>query len=428
MNEIKLPQSPESERALLGALIINPEAIRTLRLDAGDIYIVRNRWIYEAIYHIAKTGGNVDYMTIADELRKSGRIGEIGGEAYLTELIISTPNSLHIEDYAKIIRDRAQRRKVILSAQELVKTVFDLKSDLSEAIAKAASEIVASSDITDGARLMSDVLGELWDEIELASHDPRDIFGIPTGMSGFDRITSGLQRKEVFMLSGEPGVGKSFLAFQLGIGAAEGSNGIPGTPGAVFELEMSALATVRRAVSVRSRVGSRTLRSGRLEGDDWTRLTGAVEHMSKLPVYISDNTNWTTTGLRAECARLKSHGIGWVIIDYLALLKDLPGGDEVERSAVVSDRVHDIAKDLDLAIVAIHDMTKAGMTGQVGGQAGLSGSRRVSYNADMTAFLRTTENKDLFNLEWAKFREDSADRVLPLRRVPGFPAYAEVAH
>lgn len=304
---------------------------------------------------------------------------------------------------------------------------YSSQGDLDEAVARALTTITAGAGGKDGATPIADVLAALLDAVEEAAHHPQDIFGIPTGLAGFDRITSGLQRSEVFMLSGEPGIGKSFLAFQLAVGAAAGSNGIQGTPGAVFELEMSSMATVRRAVSVRSQVRARALRSGRLEDGDWSRIMGAVEQMSRLPIFISDRTDWTTTGLKAECARLKTFGIGWIVIDYLALLKDLPQADETERSAAVSDRVHDIAKDLDLAVIAVHDMTKAGMTGHVSGQAGLSGSRRVSYNADMTAFLRATDDGEVFNLEWAKFREDSPDRILPLRRVPGFPAFAEVS-
>jgi len=427
MTENKLPQSPEAERALLGSLLMDGEAYRGLNLDAVDFYDHRNRMIFEAMGTIFSRHENIDYLTVNEELTKRGQLAEIGGAAYITRLVSDTPSMLHTADYAGIIQDKAQRRRIVTAASELVRAAYDPKADIAEAIATAASDIVASARGQDGAHHISEVVSALWDAVEEAAKNPRDIYGIPTGLAGFDRITRGLQRGEVFMLSGEPGVGKSFLAMQFGVGAAEGSNGIAGTPGAVFELEMSAIATVRRSLSVRSKINARALRSGKMEAGDWERLTAAVEHMSVLPIYISDRTDWTTTGLRAECARLKTHGIGWVIVDYLSLLKDAGDVTEAERSGLISDRLHDIAKDLDLAVIAIHDMTKAGMTGQVSGQAGLSGSRRVSYNADMTAFLRTTDNKDIFNLEWAKFREDTPDRYLPLRRVPGFPAYAEVA-
>lgn len=421
---IQLPYDDDAERALLGALLIDPEAMRGLDLDAEEIYIERNRTVFEAMQSITARHASMDYITVSDALKTAGKLKDIGGAAFLTELITATPNSLHIDDYAVIIRDRARRRRIILETQKLTQSAFNLSADLDEAVAHAASRIVTGGGGTQ-SRHIGEVLSELYDEIEAASQNPRDIFGIPTGLSGFDGITYGLQRQQVFMLSGEPGVGKSFLAFQLCVGAASGSNGIAGTPGAVFELEMSGIATVRRSLSARAKVQSRLMRQGKIKPDDWITITAAIEEMSALPIWINDDTDMTTTGLRAEIARLKTHGIGWVLVDYLALLKDEGGKDDNERVGIISARLHDIAKSLDVAMIVISDMTKDAW-GNDKGQAGLAGSRKISYNSDMTALLKKTKTDDIFNLEWVKYREDDPERVLPLRRVPGFPAYAEV--
>lgn len=421
---IQLPYDDDAERALLGALLIDPEAMRGLDLDADEIYIERNRTVFEAMQSITARHASMDYITVSDALKTAGKLKDIGGAAFLTELITATPNSLHIDDYAVIIRDRARRRRIILETQKLTQAAFNLSADLDEAVAQAASRIVTGGGNVQSKHIGT-VLGELYDEIEAASQNPRDIFGIPTGLSGFDGITYGLQRQQVFMLSGEPGVGKSFLAFQLCVGAASGSNGIAGTPGAVFELEMSGIATVRRSLSARAKVQSRLMRQGKIKPDDWITITAAIEEMSELPIWLNDDTDMTTTGLRAEIARLKTHGIGWVLVDYLALLKDEGGKDDNERVGMISARLHDIAKSLDVAMIVISDMTKDAW-GNDKGQAGLAGSRKISYNSDMTALLKKTKTDDIFNLEWVKYREDDPERVLPLRRVPGFPAYAEV--
>lgn len=425
----QLPYSEEAEAALLGGILINPESMRGLNLPAEDIYIERNRWIFEAMQGLAAKHTNVDYLTVVESLKTSGRLSEIGGAAYITSLLSDTPNSQHVDDYAAIIRERARRRRVILEAQRLTVSAYDLNANIDEAVAQAASKIVTDSGGSVQSRPIGEVLSELYDQIERASDSPRDIFGIPTGLQGFDKITNGLQRKEVFMLSGEPGVGKSFFAFQLATGAAAGSNGIAGTPGAVFELEMSDIATVRRALAAKSKVPARQLRSGKINDMEWTTLTRAIETMSELPIWMSDYTGWTTVSLRAELARLKTHGIGWALIDYLPLLKD-DGKDENETMAKISSRVHDIAKDLDLSIIAISDMSKSGIKGDTKGQASLAGTRKLIYDADMVAFLKSKDKdhpeSDLYNLEWGKFREDSPTRVLELRRVPGFPAYSEI--
>jgi len=421
---IQLPYDDDAERALLGALLIDPEAMRGLDLDAEEIYIERNRTVFEAMQSITARHASMDYITVSDALKTAGKLKDIGGAAFLTELITATPNSLHIDDYAVIIRDRARRRRIILETQKLTQAAFNLSADLDEAVAQAASRIVTGGGNVQSKHIGA-VLSELYDEIESASQNPRDIFGIPTGLSGFDGITYGLQRQQVFMLSGEPGVGKSFLAFQLCVGAASGSNGITGTPGAVFELEMSGIATVRRSLSARAKVQSRRMRQGKIKPDDWTTITAAIEEMSELPIWLNDDTDMTTTGLRAEIARLKTHGIGWVLVDYMALLKDEGGKDDNERVGIISARLHDIAKSLDVAMIVISDMTKDSWSNDKG-QAALAGSRKISYNSDMTALLKKTKTDDIFNLEWVKYREDDPERVLPLRRVPGFPAYAEV--
>lgn len=429
MSEIHPPQSPDIERALLGAIILHPETLAVIDLEDQHFSDLRNREVYAAMRRLESRRVGIEYLSLANDLQMAGRLDGIGGEAYLTRLVSDTPFPADVINYADIIRDKAQRRRIILAAGKLATAAYDPKANLDEAIATNASEIFSMAGVKEGTRPIADVLSTLLDDIESAAESPREIYGIPTGLAGFDRITAGLQRGEVLMLAGDPGVGKSFLAFQLAMGAAQGSNGVQGTPGAVFELEMTAAATLRRALSVRSRVKVRNLRSGNLAEDDWSLILSSVEGMSSLPVFISDRTDWTTASIRADCARLQAQGknIGWILIDYFALLKDLPGAEEVERSAAVSDRLHDLAKDLDLAVIAVHDLTKSGITGHITGQAGLTGSRRVIYNADSIVLLKSTDNEQVFNLEWVKFREDNPNRVLPLRRIPGYPLFVEVS-
>ena len=141
---IQLPYDDAAERALLGALLINPEAMRGLNLTAEDVYIERNRVVFEAMAALSARHANVDYLTVSDALKTSGKLKEIGGGAFLTELLSDTPNSLHAEDYAGIIRDRARRRRVILATQKLTQAAFNLGANLDEAVALAASPYSSS--------------------------------------------------------------------------------------------------------------------------------------------------------------------------------------------------------------------------------------------------------------------------------------------
>lgn len=424
---IQMPHDPAAERALLGSLLISPNEIHTINISASDFYIERHRWIYEALQSVVARTGVADYIAVTAELRSMDKLRDAGGDGYLLKLVTDTPNSLHIRTYAEIVKQKAKRRRVVEIAQKMVGEAMRDDSNLDNVIAEILTALANQSSGDARARHIKEVLRTFGDQVMEAYDNPRLIYGIPTGLPGFDKITSGLQRKEVFMLSGEPGIGKSLLAMQLVMGAAEGSNGIPGTPGVVYQLEMSDIAVIRRAVSARSKIPTRLIRSGNMSHEDYQSVLNVISELESLPVYICDASNITTLDIRADLARLKTHGIGWCLIDYMPLLKDSPNLSEVERTAILSDRLHAIAKDLDIHMMVISDMTKAGIAGQIDGQAALAGNRRVGYNADQTAFLTKTKQENRFLLKWEKYRdEDKAGAALNLMRVAGFPIFAEV--
>lgn len=414
----------ETEEALLGALIMNPAVVDDVDLDGSEFSVHANGMIYKAMRRVE---GTLDAITLKAELERQGQLAEVGGLERLVELGARATNSQSAASYAAIIRDKYRRRRALASASKLATAAADPEADYQAETAALYDALLADAG-QGGAQPLREVLSDLFDEVSAANESPREFYGIPTGFAGFDKITSGLQRGEVMMLSGEPGVGKSSLAMQLVIGAARGIYGYPGTAGAVYQLEMRAIAVARRAIAYEAKVEAKNLRSGKLAIGDMERFVEATGVYERLPILISDRTDWTTLALRADISRLKAqHNIGWVLIDYMALLKDDPGVDANERSALVSDRVHAIAKDYDVAILAVHDLTKAGMTGQTGGQAALAGSRRVLYNADSIAILSTTNTAGVLQLAWSKFREDAPNRALWLSRADNYAHFAETA-
>lgn len=424
---LQMPHDANAERALLGSLLLDPARLKRIGIDVDDFYLERHRWIYDAMRNIDAKIGAMDYVSLCAELRNMGKMRDVGGDAYITQLVSDTPSSLHIDTYVEIVRDKSRRRRIVQAAQRLVKAAYQ-DDDVKSVVASVLTELATNAGGGGHARHISDVLFDLAEQVQDAIENPRDTFGIPTGMPQFDRITSGLQPSEVLMLSGEPGVGKSLLAMQLVMGAATGCNGIPGTPGVIYQLEMSDIAVVRRAVSARAKVRTRMIRSGRMNEQEFAAVLSAIESLEGLPIYISDHSNMTTLDIRADLSRLKVSGVGWCLIDYMPLLKDNPGLRDVERTALLSDRLHDIAKDLHLHMMVISDMTKAGMTGEVRGQAALAGNRRVSYNADQTVLLTKTQQDNIYLLKWEKYRDDDMGRAaIQLARVPGFPVFAEVA-
>ena len=223
-------------------------------------------------------------------------------------------------------------------------------------------------------------------------------------------------------LAGEPGIGKSALACQLGVGASQSE------PGVIYALEMKGANVARRMIAAAAKVPTHPIRTGSMTEAQWMQFTDAVQVLERKPIYMSDDSNWTTAAMRADLHRLISeYGIGWAIIDYEALLKDDPEKDDNTRSKIISSRVHDMFKDLNVAGLVIDDMNKAGFsTGEKSerGKAGLSGSARKVYDADSIVFLR--KNKEVpnwVNVTWEKNREGEDGLMISLARTKGYPAF-----
>ena len=421
----QIPHALEAEEALIGSVIMDPESYIHIDLSADQFYSARNRTIWGAIGELVSAKKPVDYITLADELSRQKKLDEVGGQAYLTQLITSCANIMNAAHYADIVREKAKRRAVIESAKVLATAAYNPESELDSIVAKTINDLVMNARAASGAVHIREFANRLYDEVEARCADPKEIYGIPTGLAGFDRITSGLQKGEMFLLSGEPGLGKSLLAAQMAFSMARN-----GTPGAFYEMEMIAIAILRREISNMSRVKVKQMRSGNMDEAAWADFIRAIGDLSNIPMYLSDSTAWTTISLRADLARLKqTFGIQWFVVDYLDLLNDtVPGGNYIEKSATISRQLHNICKDLDLAGLAIQTMNKNGLSSQQPGKENLSGSVKVSYDADQIAILTKDESKDnVVWLRWDKNREGEGDSALRLVRKPGFPAFFEVA-
>lgn len=371
----------EAERAFLGAMLTSPYQIAEIELTPDDFFIHRNRWVWEAMQELVQTGMPVDNVTVAEELESKRRLKQIGGPAYLVNLLTGMPTSIHAKGYADIIRDKSRRRQLRDLAHDLVRAADKQDSDLDVEIPRFFDRLIDTARSKEGAVHINRFLSELYDEIDERAKEPKDIWGIPTGFADFDRITGGLHQGESLLISGKPGVGKSIFAVQMGFQMASNM------PGVIYSLEMVGKAVTRRVVSAGARIETRKIKTGHLEGDDWTDIVAEVARLERLPLYMSDSSAWTTASLRADLARLKAQaGIGWFVVDYLYLLNDARGLDDTERTAHISKGIKQICKDLSMAGIAVHSITKAGMTG-VPSMADLRGSGQVSFDADLITFL-----------------------------------------
>ena len=419
MSELNLLHSPDAEKGLIGAVIIDPNAYKSLNVQPEDFYLIQHKVLWSAIGELHSAGTAVDLLTITDNLTRTERLSTVGGQGYIVGLVNATPTSVNAEHYADIVRNMSKRRKVVLIAQNVATRAYDRDSNLDEAVAKAAADLVMNAAPTGGAVHIGQYLDRLYDAVQSRHQNPTEFFGIQTGLIDFDKITSGLQQGEMMILSGEPGLGKSLLAFQMCAGMSKHA------PGAVYEMEMSGMTVLRRQASSMSGVNTYKLRSGRYPDDEFQAFSDAVEAMSLLPIYLSDTSHWTTTSMKADLVRLKEiYKIRWFIVDYLDLFADTYGKDGNERSAWISKQVHSICKDLDLAGLIIHSMNKKGM-GSSPSKENLSGSGRLMYDADQIVFMTKSETQpNVINLTWDKMREsDTGINGMKLVKKQGFPCF-----
>lgn len=419
--------SKDAEDAVIGAVLIDQSVLFGITLDPEDFYIHRNRFVWEAVRNLDLKGQAIDFITVTDELERIGKLAEVGGAAYLAELINATVTTMHAEEYAGIVKDRSKRRQWLRLAQEIAKAAGDLDVDLDAKAGQFVDRMVRSSRSSGGAVHISHFNHRLARQVDERCKDPRDIWGIPTGFTDLDKLTGGLQKGEVLVLTADPGIGKSTLAVQIGFQAASGCGPdmkpIPNIPheqhpGAIYSLEMVGEQVVRRIASFYSKVPASLLKSGRLTDYQRQDFLKALAYMDELPVYMSDEVHWTTTSLRADIARMKTmYGIEWFIVDYLFLMQDGGGKlTETELTNVVSRNLKGIAKDLGVAGLIIHSKNKAGE---------MRGSKQVSFDGDVIIDMEPEKNiPNVVNCVVRKGRDiEDSRKIFSLVRKTGFPAF-----
>lgn len=417
--------SKETEMALLGAILVNPSIFDKINLTPDDFYDIKHRHIFDAMGIV----DTIDPITVSNALKRNGHDSIVDAN-YLFSLTAQTPSSLNAEFYATDIKNLSNRRRLLTAAESVAKGAFDTSKNIDKIISGAMTDFLKITDNGNGATKISNALNNLFDEIEERYADPKDIYGLETGLIDFDKITCGLQKGEIVILSGVPGAGKSMLAAQLAIGMAKRKH-----PGAFYEMEMKDVSVVRRNVSAESGVKTSKMRTGRIEEEELKQIVSTIQSLSNLPIYLSDATNWTTNSLRSDLARLKEeYNIEWFVVDYMDLLRDEYGDNVADKSAFISMQLHSIAKDLNLAGLIVQSMNKVGLASVVPGKEHLSGSVKVSYDADQIILMvngTPTDPNDLryVTLRWDKIREsDHGMRSTILMRRAGLPAFVCVAN
>ena len=356
-----IPHNREAEEAVVGAVLINPEAYLDLAqfLQPDDFYIVRHRWIWEAFARLHEKRVPLDFLTISEELESAGQLAEIGGPAYLTALLNQVPTSLHAEAYGHMVEAAAIRRRLLTSANQIATLAYNEQESIENVIEGAEKSIfnVSERRLKKDMLPISTVLSSYYDRIRELSKRPEDIFGVPTGFIDLDRMLTGLQPSDLVIIAGRPGQGKSgFL-----LSAAKNAALLHKKNVAIFSLEMSNEQVVQRLLAQETGIDSQRLRNGKLKDDEWSLLNHAVEVLGDTHIYLDDTPAITPLSLRTRCRRLHMEfGLDLIILDYIQLMGgDMRNENRVQEVSYISRNLKALARELNVPVLAAAQLSRA---------------------------------------------------------------------
>lgn len=397
------PQNIEAEASLLGAILIDTDAIVKIadKLQPDDFFDPRHKHIYEAITRLYERREDIDVLTLADQLKNGGVLDIIGGASYLAELTNFVPTASHVEQYADIVAQKAVRRRLIATSQDMVELGHDQSKGLKELIEEAEARLfqISNQHVKQTVVSIESILAESFERLDDLHKDSNKIRGVPTGFKDLDNILAGLQKSDLFILAARPSMGKTALALNLAHNIAVQAK----EPVLVFSLEMSKEQLVDRLLSMESGVDAWALRTGNLTDNDFEKIGHAMGALSEAPIYFDDSPGITVGDLRTK-ARREAHqrDLGLIIVDYLQLMsgggKYGGDGNRVQEISEISRGLKAIARELKVPIIALSQLSRSveSRNPQIPQLADLRESGSIEQDADVVAFIY---REDYYNPE-----------------------------
>jgi replicative DNA helicase len=356
-----VPHSREAEEAVIGAILINPEAYYDVAqfLRGEDFYIHRHRWIWQAFTHLHEQRVPIDFLTVSEELDQMGQLGEVGGPAYLTALINNVPTSLHAEAYGHIVEETAVRRRMLEAANEIAKLAYREEIGVEEAMNEAEKSIFGVSErrLTRDLQPIKQVLSDYYDRIDQLMRRGEDTYGVPSGFIDLDRLLGGMQPSDFLIIAGRPGTGKT--AFMLS--AAKYTAQTHKKHVAIFSLEMANEQLVQRLIAQETGIDTHRLRTGQLNEDEWPLFAHAIEVLGDTRIFLDDTPGLTPLQLRTKCRRLHMEfRLDLILVDYLQLMS---GGmrieNRVQEVSYISRNLKMLARELNVPLLAAAQLSRA---------------------------------------------------------------------
>jgi replicative DNA helicase len=392
------PQNIEAEASLLGAILIDSDAIVKIAdvVQPLDFFDARHRRIYEAVMDLYEKRTSIDVLTLADRLKNTGELDLVGGASYLTELTNFVPTAAHAEQYAEIVAQKSLRRRLIQASQDIVGLGYDESKVLKELIEDAERRLfeVSQEHVKQSVVSLETILAESFERLDDLHKDKNKLRGIPTGYRDLDNVLAGLQRSDLIVLAARPSMGKTAFVLNLAHNVAVGAS----QPVLMFSLEMSKEQLVDRMLSRESGVDAWALRTGNLTDSDFEKIGHAMGTLSEAPIYIDDTPGITVSDLRTK-ARREAHQrpLGLIIVDYLQLMS---GGshygneaNRVQEISQISRGLKGVARELNVPLIALSQLSRSveSRNPQIPQLADLRESGSIEQDADVVAFLYREE-------------------------------------
>ncbi|MFN2186155.1 MAG: replicative DNA helicase [Anaerolineae bacterium] len=355
------PQNVEAEEAILGALLIDPDAIIRVAtfLNPEDFYREKHAWIYDTALTLHDRREPIDLLTVCDELERREQLDEVGGPAFITALTNAVPTSIHAEHYARIVERTATRRRLIDAAGQIAALAYQEADDVDEVVDRAEQVLFGVSERRVARELVpiKQVLSKYYDRVEYLTRHRGELIGIPTGYGRIDKLLGGLQRSDLVILAARPSVGKTSLALGFALNAAKKY----GQRIAFFSLEMSNEQVIQRLISSETGIDAQRLRRGEIEQDEWGRFMKAASDLAEIYFFIDDTPGASALELRTKARRLHAEvGVDLIVVDYLQLMRgDYRSENRVQEISSISRALKALARELNVPVLALSQLSRS---------------------------------------------------------------------
>ncbi len=388
----KLPFSLIAEQSLLGSVLIDPASLDQIAdlVNANDFYISEHTQIYLAMQELFIQNKEIDVVTLMDMLVHKGIYDKSGGEDYIRTLCEVVPSALNVKDYATIVKEKSVLRQLIGVCGDISESAYGEQEEVVHILDDAENKIfaIAQGRDTKNFRHIREVLVDVHGHLKDLQERPDEVQGTKTGFSGLDRVLVGMGNSDLILVGARPGMGKTSFVLNIGTNVAIQTKKTV----CIFSLEMSAEQLVSRLLSSEAMVDSTALRSGRLSGEDWTKIAAASSKLAGTDILIDDTTGITVTGMKAKLRRVKN--LGLVVIDYLQLMQsDRRNDNRVQEVSEISRALKLLAKELAVPVICCAQLSRGpeSRTDKKPMLSDLRDSGAIEQDADVVMFLYRDE-------------------------------------